>query len=263
MALPITVPNTFATETNNIPLSDLDDNFTVVETAINGIGNGSEALANVAVTGGTINVTTITSTTANLTTINVTTLNATGGGISPTGSLTMWAGAVASPPTGWLACNGANVSRTTYAALFAVVGTAWGAGDGSTTFGLPNLLNKFPVGAGDTYALAATGGSADTITVAHTHTGTTASNGAHTHNLNNNSGQAQSGQLFGTSNYLARSAGGSAEYGIAAANTNQQNTVSIASNGAHTHTFTTDSTGSSGTNANLPPYVAVGYIIKT
>jgi hypothetical protein len=102
-----------------------------------------------------------------------------------------------------------------------------------------------------------TGGSKDAIVVAHTHTGSTNTTGAHTHNLNNNSGQAQAGQLFGTSNYLARSAGGSAEYGIAAANTNQQNTVSIASAGDHSHTVTVDSTGSSGTNANLPPYITV------
>jgi hypothetical protein len=54
MALPITIPNTFATETNNIPLSELDTNFTTVANAINGIGSGSEALANVAITGGTL-----------------------------------------------------------------------------------------------------------------------------------------------------------------------------------------------------------------
>jgi hypothetical protein len=61
MSLPITIPNTFATETNNIPLSDLDANFTTVTNAINGIGNGSEALANVAITGGTIANVSITS----------------------------------------------------------------------------------------------------------------------------------------------------------------------------------------------------------
>lgn len=61
MALPITIPNTFATESTNIPLSDLDANFTTVATAINGIGSGSEALANVAITGGTIANVTITS----------------------------------------------------------------------------------------------------------------------------------------------------------------------------------------------------------
>lgn len=46
-------------------------------------------------------------------------------------------------PTGWLACNGATVSRTAYAALFAKIGTIYGAGDGSTTFGLPDLRGEF------------------------------------------------------------------------------------------------------------------------
>ena len=46
-------------------------------------------------------------------------------------------------PAGWLQCNGAAVSRTTYAALFAVIGTKYGSGDGSTTFNLPNLHHKF------------------------------------------------------------------------------------------------------------------------
>ena len=50
------------------------------------------------------------------------------------------------PPKGYLVCNGANVSRTTYADLFAVIGTTFGSGDGSTTFTLPNLIDKFAQG---------------------------------------------------------------------------------------------------------------------
>ena len=53
-------------------------------------------------------------------------------------------------PEGWLQCNGAAVSRTTYAALFAVVGTKYGSGDGSTTFNLPNLHHKFIEGTNTT-----------------------------------------------------------------------------------------------------------------
>lgn len=52
-------------------------------------------------------------------------------------------GAFNSVPEGWLRCNGAAVSRTTYAALFAVIGTKYGSGDGSTTFNLPNLHHRF------------------------------------------------------------------------------------------------------------------------
>ena len=51
-----------------------------------------------------------------------------------------------SPPTGWLLCDGANVSRTTYADLFAVIGTTYGPGDGSTTFNVPDMSGRVPVG---------------------------------------------------------------------------------------------------------------------
>ena len=80
MALPITVPNTFATETTNIPLSDLDDNFTTVADAVNGIGSGSEALANVAITGGSITGGTMTNVT--VTTISISNVAITGGSIT-------------------------------------------------------------------------------------------------------------------------------------------------------------------------------------
>lgn len=59
----------------------------------------------------------------------------------PPGTLIHYAGRTV--PSGWLICNGANVSRTDYAALFAAIGTIYGAGDGSTTFGLPNLNGRF------------------------------------------------------------------------------------------------------------------------
>lgn len=51
--------------------------------------------------------------------------------------------AASAPPTGWLKCNGAAISRTTYARLFAAIGTQYGAGNGSTTFGLPDLRGEF------------------------------------------------------------------------------------------------------------------------
>ena len=67
-------------------------------------------------------------------------------GESQIGFVNMYAGAT--PPTGWMFCNGAALSRTTYLALFNVIGTAFGAGDGSTTFNLPNLNGRAPVGPG-------------------------------------------------------------------------------------------------------------------
>ena len=66
---------------------------------------------------------------------------------APVGSVYTFAGATV--PTGWLKCNGALLSRTTYAALFAVIGTTYGAGDGSTTFALPDLRGEFVRGADD------------------------------------------------------------------------------------------------------------------
>lgn len=64
----------------------------------------------------------------------------------PTGAVIWYAGN--SVPTGYLYCNGSAVSRTTYADLFAVIGTTFGAGDGSTTFNLPNLVDKWIKGSG-------------------------------------------------------------------------------------------------------------------
>lgn len=59
----------------------------------------------------------------------------------PPGTIIHYAGRTV--PSGWLICNGANVSRTDYAALFAAIGTIYGAGNGSTTFGLPNMDGRF------------------------------------------------------------------------------------------------------------------------
>lgn len=86
----------------------------------------------------------------------------------PTGAIMPWS--VASPPTGWLICNGAAVSRATYAALFAVIGTGYGVGDGSTTFNLPDLQGRVIVGHKSTDAafdaVGETGGAQT-----HTHAG--------------------------------------------------------------------------------------------
>lgn len=66
----------------------------------------------------------------------------------PTGAICFFA--TTAIPTGWLLCNGSNVSRTEYAALFAAIGTRFGAGDGKTTFTLPNLDDRFIEGTTDT-----------------------------------------------------------------------------------------------------------------
>lgn len=80
---------------------------------------------------------------------------------APSGAVLPFAGANA--PSGWLLCFGQAVSRTTYAALFAALGTAYGAGDGSTTFNLPDLRGRVPGGKDNMGGTAAnrltTGGS--------------------------------------------------------------------------------------------------------
>ena len=63
---------------------------------------------------------------------------------TPVGSISLFAGTTA--PNGWLICDGSAVSRTTYANLFNVIGTNYGTGDGSTTFNLPNLKSRIPIG---------------------------------------------------------------------------------------------------------------------
>lgn len=75
----------------------------------------------------------------------------------------------ATAQAGWLPCQGQAVSRTTYAALFAAIGTTFGVGDGSTTFNVPDFRNRFPIGAGSTYSVGANGGTTSVSGLAHTH----------------------------------------------------------------------------------------------
>jgi hypothetical protein len=133
--------------------------------------------------------------------------------IIPTGVIVMWSGSIASIPSGWLICDGSNST--------------------------PDLRNRFIVGAGSTYSVAGTGGSADAITVAHTHS-ITDSGHSHTSSLNNitNNGIQSGGNPGPTI------PGGTLATSVV--------TTGISIN----------STGSSGTNANLPPYYALAYIMK-
>lgn len=132
-------------------------------------------------------------TTAKITDGNVTTAKIADGAVTagklganaavPAGLISPFGGS--SAPSGWLLCDGTAVSRTTYAALFAVLSTSYGAGDGSTTFNVPNLKGNVPVGRDATQTefdvLGETGGAkTHKLTIAemptHTHTQT-----AHTH----------------------------------------------------------------------------------
>jgi microcystin-dependent protein len=96
----------------------------------------------------------------------------------PIGTISAYGGA--SAPSKWLMCDGTAVSRTTYARLFDVIGIAFGSGDGSTTFNLPTLTDKSPMGAGSTVAR---GGSAGALTSAHTHGAGSIQADSHTHGV--------------------------------------------------------------------------------
>ena len=74
--------------------------------------------------------------------------------IFKTGMMIPWGGTSSNKPDGWLVCDGSAVSRTTYADLFAIIGTAYGTGDGSTTFNLPNFTGKWAAGNGNGYLSA-------------------------------------------------------------------------------------------------------------
>ena len=80
----------------------------------------------------------------------------------PAGIIMPFAGTVA--PENYLFCDGSAVSRTTYATLYAVIGDTFGAGDGSTTFNLPDLSGRVPLGVSQAHALGTTGGS-ETVTL--------------------------------------------------------------------------------------------------
>lgn len=160
--------------------------------------------------------------------------------IVPSGVILMWSGSIATIPSGWLLCDGTNST--------------------------PDLRNRFIVGAGSTYAVGATGGSADATLPSHTHTATsTASGGSHHHLLY--ASTSSGAENFGNSSLYAAGRG---EFGGSFYNQNVAptstvaDTIRSASASATPTVATTNSTeGSSATNANLPPYYALAYIMKS
>ena len=172
------------------------------------------------------------------------------------GMIQMYAGTTA--PKGWLLCNGTNVSRTTYAELFDVIGTTYGAGDGSTTFTIPDLRDRFPVGAGTTYALNDKGG-ANSVTLtkeqsglpAHGHGFTQPKIPNHQHSMNN---------------IWSNGSGSSSAYTMQSNRTLQtRKTASDGGGGACTGGAVTNHSGANASQAheNRPPYIGINFIICT
>ena len=149
------------------------------------------------------------------------------GSALPSGFIGMWSGSIASIPPSWALCDGTN--------------------------GTPDLRNRFVIGSSIdvsgvsntsvTGANTKSGGSKDAIVVAHNHTGSTNSTGAHTHSLS----------VYGAGSNNVPGSGASGQ---------PKGAATTSSADAHSHTVIIDSTGSSGTNANLPPYYALAFIMK-
>lgn len=145
----------------------------------------------------------------------------------PSGAILLWSGSTASIPTGFVICDGTNST--------------------------PDLRNRFVVGAGDTYAVDATGGSADAVVVDHTHTASSSSSSSvtdpgHNHSVPNSGSQNNSFDSGTTVGNDTTGTSGTATTGISVSTTT---------------TTTVSNAGVSGTGANLPPYYALAYIMKT
>ena len=187
------------------------------------------------------------------------------GGGAPVGQIVAWSGSAGSLPTGYFLCDGSAVSRTTYAALFAVVGTTHGAGNGSTTFNIPDLRSRFVVGASSSggYSVGNTGGSADATLVSHSHTINNhthsfsgSGSSSHTHGVTRGRGGSQAS----ISNYVPSPTVEQVQspFNTTSATVN----ISISGDTGNPSDRGTNSQGSSATNANLPPYYALAYIIQ-
>ena len=196
----------------------------------------------------------------------------------PAGAIMAWTSNLI--PQSWLLCDGSAVSRATYASLFAAIGTTYGAGNGTTTFNLPNLKGKTVVGrdAADTNFDALNipsvyvGAKTHTLITAempshthtqdshtHTYSGSTNTTGAHTHSLSGSNGGSTNLGPSVTSN-----SNGDFGYLLNGGRAN--------SAGDHSHTFsgttsaqsvaTNQNTGGGGAHNNLQPYIVLNYIIK-
>lgn len=143
----------------------------------------------------------------------------------PAGGILLWSGSIGSIPAGYVLCNGSN--------------------------GTPDLRDRFVVGAGSTYAVNASGGSADSIVVTHNHSATsTVTDPGHTHSGNFGSNGSPTGS-------------GPQMYGFSGSTTSVSGTPITTNTTGITVATTTANAGVSGTNANLPPYYALCYIMKT
>lgn len=212
-------------------------------------------------------------------------LTAAGAFTIATGMILPWAAALADKPAGYLNCDGSVVSRSTYSALFAVISTTFGSGDGSSTFGLPNFQNRMAIGKSGTYALGSTGGATtDSFTPTGSISGSTGGTAlteaqlpSHSHSATSTSSSSSS-TSNGTIQRASGTGGGSGGFlrtngtptafntitGITTTTTTTTST-SIGNTGSgatHDHTLSATFAGNAGTVDVLNPYISINFIIK-
>ena len=158
----------------------------------------------------------------------------------PVGVVQMWAGKAA--PAGWLLCQGQAVSRTTYAALYAVCGTAYGTGDGSSTFNLPDLRARMPIGLSGSGAFNALGNAGGE----ENHTLTTDEMPSHKHPVTAGTNMPILG-VWNTNVVAGPS------WRSISSTTGNDGTLGV---------VTTSNTGGGGAHNNMPPYMVVNFIIR-
>jgi microcystin-dependent protein len=172
----------------------------------------------------------------------------------PTGTITPWS--QASAPTGFLECDGAAVSRSTYAALFAVISTTYGVGDGSTTFNVPDLTDKVAVHKSNTKNFASTGG-ANTVTPTGNVAGSTA-------NATLSTDQLASHSSYYCFSYYSYIMWCTVKTNPAFSNNCAPSPVSTSNSGSgqgHSHNMSANFAGDA--NSVLQPFLTLIYIIKT
>lgn len=214
----------------------------------------------------------------------------------PAGSMQMYAGAVTqsasagvvttTAPSGWLLSNGNAVSRTTYSALFTAIGTTYGTGDGSTTFNLPMMAGRLPMGSGTGVGLnsSGTGVTSGTAMTARalgawfgeeTHLLTTAELASHTHANTVGSSSGGSNQITGYMNQNAahghqqasRQGTYGGQYGLVdsanSGSSGQPYTSTVNTDHYHSVGINNVPEGGGGRHAIIPPVLVMNFIIKT
>jgi microcystin-dependent protein len=187
----------------------------------------------------------------------------------PVGSILTYSGLT--EPTGWLICDGREVNKSEYNRLYNVIGNLYGVSSNNEKFILPNLGERVPIGKTNSNNIGNVGGN-NSITLttsqlpSHNHTGTTNTSGSHTHGVYDPghthsqwTNQDDFNEWGGNPPSFTDDAGGTSTWN----NINSSTTgISLYSNGDHTHTFTTNSTGDGSSVDIRNKFIVLNYIIR-